>query len=170
MNAGRTLLRGPGQSAIGRRNDAAVRTHCPSMHGVVGRKGYRVEMIFGWGADFYPSFSGIFRQHYRAPRTDNRSALRILHEETIETCDQTRMLALPLKAAIAGVQNYSVGADRPTVALVGGKTDCADGVALWSRVLPFPPAVDCLSKGRCGAGNCYESQRGQQAGGEWKTP
>src|SRR5258708_31416182 len=170
MDAGRTFLRGPGQPAIGRRNDATISTHCPAVHGTVGRESYRVEMIFGWGADFSPSLASIFRKHHCTARADNSSPPGILYEESIETCDQTRMLALPLKAAVAGVQNHSVGADRPTVALVGGETNRADRVALWSRVLPFPPPVDCLSKGGCGADNCYESHHGHQTGGEWKTP
>ena len=44
-----------------------------------------------------------------------------------------------LKAAVAGVQNYAVGADGPTVTFVGSETNCADGVALRPRVLPERP-------------------------------
>ena len=148
MNAGRTLLRGPGQSAIGRRNDAAVRTHCPSMHGVVGRKGYREEMILGRCADLSPSLSGVFRQRHRAARSNHHGAFRIVHIESIEIHDDARVLTLPLKAAVCGVKNYSVGADGPAVSLVGGETNRADGVALWAGVLPLPTAVGGLRERR----------------------
>src|SRR5258708_39033180 len=153
MDAGRTFLRGPGQPAIGRRNDATISTHCPAVHGTVGRESYRVEMIFGWGADFSPSLASIFRKHHCTARADNSSPPGILYEESIETCDQTRMLALPLKAAVAGVQNYSVGAHGPTVSLISGETDRADGVSLRSGVLPLPSAVGGLREDGCRTAN-----------------
>src|SRR3977135_1484783 len=144
MYTGWTLLGGPGHSAVGRGNDATISTHCPPMHGTVRGEGYRVEMILRRRADFDPSLSGVFRQGHRAACADHNRAPGILHKESIEAGYDPRVLVLPLKAAVAGVQNYPVGADRPSVTLVVGKTNSANGVALRAWVLPFPSAVACL--------------------------
>src|SRR5258708_27200033 len=144
MDVRGTLLRGPGQPAVGSCNDATVSTHCPAMRGTVGREGYREEMILGRCADLSPSLSGVFRQRHRAARSNHHGAFRIVHIESIEIHDDARVLTLPLKAAVAGVKNYSGGAHGPTVSLVSGETNRADGVSLRSRVLPLPSAVGGL--------------------------
>jgi hypothetical protein len=105
-------------------------------------------MIFGRRADLGPFLSGVFRNYDRATRADYYRALTILHVKTIETGDQSRALALPLKAAVRGVKNHSIGAHGPTVELVTGETDGADRITLRSRVLPFPSAIGCLRERR----------------------
>src|SRR5712671_344679 len=136
MYTGWTLLGGPDHSTIGRRDDATISTDSPPMHGTVRGEGYRVEVILRGRADFNPSLSGVFRQGHRAACADNNRALGIVHKESIEAGDDPRVLVFPLKPAVAGVQNYTIGADRPPVALVVGKTNRANGVALRARVLP----------------------------------
>src|SRR6266404_6802039 len=153
MDTGGTLLRCPGQPTVRGCKDATISTHCSAMRGTVGGEGYRVEVIFGGRRDLNPSLSGVFRKHHRAARSDHHGALRILHIESIEIHDYSRTLAFPLKAAVGGVKNHSVCAYGPTVSLVSRETDRADGVALRSRVLPFPSAVDCLRETRSDAAN-----------------
>src|ERR1700682_5588888 len=110
-------------------------------------------MIPGRRRDISPSLSSVFRKRHCAARADDNRAFGILNKESIEAGDDPRVLALPLKATVAGIQNHSVGSHGPTMTLVGGETNRANGVPLRSRVLPFPSAIDCLSKDRCGAGN-----------------
>ena len=151
MDAGRTFLCDPGQPAIGRRDDATVSTDCPTMRGTVRGEGNRVEMIFGRRVDLSPFLAAIFRDCNRAARADNYRAPGVLNVKSIKTHDHSRVLARPLKAAVRGIKNHSVCAHRPTVALVTGETDRADGVTLRSRVLPLPAAVGGLRQRRyCG--------------------
>jgi hypothetical protein len=73
--------------------------------------------------------------------------LPIENVESVKRDDCPGVLTLPLKAAVARVQNHSIRADRPTVTLVVSKTNCADGIPLRQRVLPFPTAIRTLGKG-----------------------
>ena len=78
------------------------------MRWTVGGKRDRVEMIFGRRVDLGPFLAAVFRNHHGATRADNYGALRILHVNSVETRDQSRTLALPLKAAVRCVKNHSV--------------------------------------------------------------
>src|SRR6266550_1359920 len=151
MDAGRTFLRDPRQPTIQGCDDATVSTHRPAMRRMtVGRERNRGKMIFGRGTDLGPFLTGVFGDHDRAARADYYRALRILHVKTIETRDQSRALARPLKATIGGVKNHSIRAYRPSVEFVTGETNGADRITLRSRVLPFPSTIGCLRERRRG--------------------
>src|SRR5882672_5779549 len=100
MDAGRTLLQSPGESAVSCRDDAAVSSHGPTASRTIGGEGNGVEMIFCRRSDLSPFVSTVFRsQHQAAGAYDHRS-LPVKNVETIERHDRARVLALPLKPAV----------------------------------------------------------------------
>jgi len=54
---------------------------------------------------------------------------------------------LPVESTVSRVENQTIGSDRPSMQLVAGKTNCADGVALGLGVLPLPSALGDLGEG-----------------------
>src|SRR6266850_4258242 len=100
MDAGRTLLQSPGETAVGCRDDAAVSSHGPTASRIIRGEGNCVEMILCRRANLSPFVSSVFRsQHQTAGAHDHRS-LPVENVETIERHDRPRVLALPLKPAV----------------------------------------------------------------------
>lgn len=148
MDAGPTALPGPRFTAVGRGHNEAVSADGPAVRRTVGGESDRIEMVFRRRADLSPLFAPVFGQHDCATRPDRNRVLPILNVQSIQTRDYAGRLAFPLKAAVRGVKDHTVGAHRPTVELVTGETNRADGVALRARVLPLPAAVGCLGERR----------------------
>ena len=165
MRARRTLLQSPGFAAIRRVNDATVSADRPAIRRIVGRESDCVKMILCRRGNLSPFLSAVFRRDDDPTRADRKCALPIKNVKTVEGGDQARMLAGPFKSAVRGVENDSVRADGPTVALVAGEADRADRVPLRQRVLPFPSAVEVLrARRRCG--EAEKDKRGERDSGE----
>src|ERR1051326_258543 len=147
MRAGWCALNGPGQAAVGSCDDAAVSADGPTMHRIARRKSDRVEMIFRWGADWNPPGAGISGHQDQTTRAGHKGPLAIQHVEPVERRRQTRLLVLPSETAVCGIEDHAIRAYGPTVQLIRRKTDRADGIALWQRILPFPSAVGRLPFG-----------------------
>src|SRR5262245_22606886 len=102
-------------------------------------------MILRGRRDDSPTLSTVGRAQYRAAGADGDGAPAIKNIKAVERCDLARRLVVPRIAAVTGVENYSVRADRPSMSIVFGESNCRDGVSLWQRVLPLPSAIRGLS-------------------------
>ena len=90
-------------------------------------------------------FAAVARPDDDAARADHKGTLRIENVQAIEGINQTCSLMFPAKAAVRGVENQSVGTDRPPVKFVRGETNGADGIALGLRILPLPATLRNLA-------------------------
>src|SRR5258708_36494547 len=151
MSARRTLLQSPGFAAIGRVDDAAVSADRPAIRRIVAYESDCVKMILCRRGSLSPFLSAVFRRDDDPTRAGCKCALPIKNVKTVEGGDQARMLAGPFKSAVRGVENDSVRADGPTMALVPREADRADPVPSRERVLPRPSPIEALrARRRCG--------------------
>ena len=125
-----TLLQSPAFAAVSRCENAAVGPDRPPSRLIVGRESDRIEMIFSWGGNRGPFFSAVPGRDYDPPRAHDKSTLPIVNEKSVESYNQARVLTLPLKATVRGIKNHSICAYRPTMSLVAGESNGADGIAL----------------------------------------
>ena len=101
-------------------------------------------MIFCGRGNPDPDSAPIRRSKHNAARADRQRTSPIKNEQTIQRCDHSRALAGPNEAAIRCVKDDAVGSHGPAVLLILRKTNGANRVALWQRILPFPTAIKSL--------------------------
>lgn len=138
MSVGRRLLRLPGNAAIGGRDDGAKRADRPPVQGVVRCEGYAEQVVARAGLSLNPFPAAVRSCEDHSARARDNRPFRVPYIQTVKRRIRGGVLLLPLKAAVVSPQYRPIRANRPPVALVSGKADGVDGIALRQWVLPFP--------------------------------
>src|SRR5713101_4115760 len=101
-------------------------------------------MIFCGRFDSAPALAAVRGHQHNTARTYSERPPTRLNIESIQRRQRSRVLCFPFKPAIRAVENYAIRTDGPAMTFVLRETNRVYGIALGSRVLPLPAAIERL--------------------------